>query len=175
MRADFDAAHADDNLIDRRDDAAVAKARAADLLARVDTGESGELWRAVKGTWTAGNDALKAWNASPGSETGQEAKATFFQAWEEMGTALTAGVQDYQAWNEWANTAEQLRRYSETEIKRLKAGQDSLTIAEAKMYAMAIQQAVLKHVKDRDTLTAIATDLAILTIDSRGGRGIPAD
>lgn len=164
MQDDYKAAIADDNYLSLRDEQAVARARSADLLSRVDSGESGELWRSVRETWIAGEKALAMWNAGGETIAGKEGKSTYFEAWEQIGILTSEGIQDYQSWDEWHKNSEGIRRLSETEVKRIKAAQDALTKEQALMYAVATQQAILKHVKDRDTLAAIAADLAALGV-----------
>lgn len=162
MHADYKVALKDRDSLVLTTRIAVARARQEDLLSRVDTGEAGEIWRSLRQTFKAAEKALLGWNTKSGDDA-DEAKQEFFQAYETIGGLISEGVQDYQAWDEYFKLVETERKLNETEVKRIKAGQESLTNIEAIAFAQAVHSTILKHVKDRVILSAIAHDLTALT------------
>lgn len=152
MVADYEAALADPNLLSTRDDIAKLTARQADLLKRVDSGEAGVLWGAMRKALVdfrkarAGGDVDKM-NAAMG----------------DLEAAVAAGNSDYTAWRELMAVTEQVRKLRETERKLLEAHNAVITKEQAIIFARSILHAVNDHVEDRKTLAKIsnAIDLAL--------------
>lgn len=150
----------DPELLALREDVALLDTRLADLLKRVDSGETGRAWRAAR-------DGLAQVNRGIARNDPDELKDGLAVLREAIGQ----GVSDYAAWNEVAAVLEQRRRLVESERKRLVEMQAMLSAEQAMLLLTAVLDAVRRHVSDRGALAAIATELA--AIAARGG-GAPA-
>lgn len=154
MLASYDAARQDKDLLAMRDDLALMDARIEDLLARVDTGESGENWdalaAAMKGYRKAANDIERA------------------EAIDAVETIIWAGQSDYAAWREVRSVAEQRRKTSESEQKRLVAMQQMMSGEQATLLMGQILQIIKKNVTDRTVLAAVARDIGLLAVARSG-------
>jgi hypothetical protein len=53
LRARYEAGERDPNALSLRADLAATDSRIAELMGRLDTGESGRLWKALRASWTA--------------------------------------------------------------------------------------------------------------------------
>ncbi len=147
-------AQADGRLLELRDDIALIDARLQDVLGRVDTGESGEVWqRLVK------------------------AKVEVLTAPKEEKTARLAdllrlideGADDYAAWMDVRSLVEQRRKLVESERKRLVEMQQTITAERAMLLIGAITGIIKAHVTDSAQLGAIAADIgALVAPTSRG-------
>lgn len=155
----YEAAKNDPNLLSVRDDMALLEARIRDLLKRVDSGESGRLWRQLRETYQAFRRATNA-----GED--DEAKRLL----SEIGQLINAGYQDAQAWTEIENTIERKRKLGADERKRLVEMEQMIQTDRMLLVAGALVDAVRKHVSDRDILNAISTDLgAVLRLGATAG------
>ena len=166
----YEASLADPDLIAGRDAAALLDARVEDLLARVDSGESGELWRSIRQTYAAAEDARKDMERC-GDSSGLDflkARQAFFDAYDSIGTLIAEGAMDYHAWDEVLVAMEAKRKIDDTETKRLKEAQKSITVERAMTLVGALTGIVTKYVTDRDTLGAISTELRAII---HGGAG----
>ena len=133
----------DEQLLVLTDEIALLDSRLADLLSRVDTGESGSLWSSLISAWgkfkaaTATVDQLK------------------YQL--EIDFIIDAAQGDYQAWGEIHSLIDQRRRMVESERKRLVEIQQMITAKEAMTLIAAIQGIVLENVKDEATIRRISS------------------
>jgi hypothetical protein len=142
----------DSALLELREEVALLDSRLADLIGRVDNGESGALWRQLQQARTELLAARRAQN-----NEGQAA------AINDMLDVIGRGHADYAAWREIGSTLEQRRRLVESERKRLIEMQQSLTVERAMLLIGAIGQIIKTHVQDRATLAAISNDIRDLT------------
>lgn len=148
LLARYEEARSDGELIALREDIALIDTRLEDVLSRVDTGECGELWIALKA-------AVKAFQEAEASGKGIERE-----------TAISAiiglcqeGIADWGTWNEVKALLEQRRKQVETEQKRLVAMQQMITAEQASSLVASLVASVKTHVTDRKALGAIQTDL----------------
>lgn len=146
----YEEARQDAALLELRDEIGLVDSRLSDLLGRVDTGESGAIWRALK---AAHLDLLKARN--------DPIKAAI--ALNAMGELITRGHADYAAWNEIAAVLEQRRRLVESERKRLIELQQTITTNQAMVLVTALLSSIKEHVTDRQALAKIQNDFIRLT------------
>jgi hypothetical protein len=143
---------ADGELLALREEIALTDARLADLLKRVDTGESGALWQAARG-------ALREFQAAR-----TRADVPKMTEWLlVLETTIQKGASDYAAWGEIATVLEQRRRLVESERKRLVEMQQVITVEKAMVLIAALTDIVKRHVTDRDTRAAISAELIQLT------------
>ncbi|HEU5090506.1 MAG TPA: HGGxSTG domain-containing protein [Roseiflexaceae bacterium] len=147
----------DTALLELRSEVALLDARLADLLGRVDTGESGALWRALA-EWRL--EALAARKANDTVKTSEAINAIF--------DLIQRGHADYQAWREVGSVIEQRRKLVESERKRLIEMQQTLTAEKAMLLLGAVLGVIKEHVQDRNTLHAISRGIEQLTTIDAG-------
>ena len=147
----------DTALLELRSEVALLDARLADLLMRVDTGESGALWRALA-EWRL--EALAARKANDTVKTSEAINAIF--------DLIARGHADYQAWREVGSVIEQRRKLVESERKRLIEMQQTLTAEKAMLLLGAVLGVIREHVQDRNTLHAISRGIEQLTTIDAG-------
>ena len=152
MRGTYEAALDDPELLVLRNDIAIIDARLYDLLQRVDTGESGKLWRDAQ---TAYFDLLEAMRA-------QDVKL-INSAVSKMGRCLDNGVDDYTAWDEVTKAIQQRKGLAESERKRLIEARQMISVEQAMMLLTALLTTIKEHVKDTAALTAIQREFIRIT------------
>lgn len=142
----------DSELVALRDELSLLDSRLADLLGRVDSGESGRLWRQVADTY----DKFRAAYADRDVPTAMEHL-------RDLDGLIARGQSDYAAWSEIQALIEQRRKLAESERKRLVDMQQMITSEQAMALVAALVDSVKRHVDDRDTLAAINADIIRLT------------
>lgn len=153
MLANYQEALADPDVLAMHEELAVLLARIADLLARVDTGESGAHWRGIRQGLA---DVRRA--------TQRQDTAAAAAALREMERLADLGVADYRAWQEVLTTIELYRRLVDTERRRLEAAQQMITTDRSMLLVAALVDAVRRHVDDRRVLDAIGRELDRLVV-----------
>ena len=156
LAAQYIAAESDPRLLELRDEVALTDARLADLLARVDTGESGALWQSLQALRMEVIACKRA-----GDSVGQTV------ALNALLDTVGQGHADYRAWAEIGGVIEQRRKLVESERKRLVEMQQTLTVERAMLLIGAISGVIKAHVHDRTTLAAIGRDIeSIISADA---------
>jgi hypothetical protein len=148
MRARYEAAERDPELTSLHSELALVDARLLDLLRRVDSGESGALWRALRKAWRA----FKLYQ-----RTGDVAKMK--DAFAEMETHLDAAVVDTHAWREIHELIETRRKLADTESRRLATLQQMITQEQALLLIGRVVDIVTRHVPDQQVLAHVVLDL----------------
>lgn len=151
LQARYEAAASDSELLALRDDIALTDARLSDLLARVDTGESGALWARLQELRLEVIACKRA-----GDSVGQA------KALNALLDTIGQGHADYRAWAEVGAVLDQRRRLVESERKRLVEMQQTLTVEKAMLLIGAIGGIIKAHVQDRHVLAAISNDIQSL-------------
>jgi hypothetical protein len=156
------AASLDPELLSLREEIGLVYARLADILERVDTGESGAMWLNVSRCF----DEFMSVRGNAGE----------FLALARLREAVEAGKTDYMAWHEIGNLIEVRRKLVETEHKRLVAMEQMITSERALLLMAAFVNIIKAHVNDPRVLSAISTDVGKLlnhgspaTVDGDGG------
>lgn len=152
LLAKYEQAQTDPDLLALREEVALLDARLADLLARVDTGESGALW-------TQARKALQSFTAA---RAAGDAKA-MHEALMDLERAVGRGAADYVAWDEIGSLMEQRRKLVESERKRLIEMQQTISAEKAMTLVGALLESVRRNVSDRQQLAAIQSDFVRLT------------
>lgn len=137
----------DPGILELKGEIGLIDARIGDLLQRVDSGESGEVWRELQSLYRSLTDA----------QVNKDVEAAGI-ALRELGNTIRRGHMDYRAWAEVQRMIEQRRRLVESERKRIVDLKLNINVQEAMIYGDALSEAVLKNVHDRSTLQAIAKD-----------------
>ena len=147
----YEAALGDERLLELRDESALLQARVNDLLGRVDSGESGQLWAEVGKTWEKYNKALRHADA--------DQEAAHRQYLDQL---IRSGVDDYRAWDEVVKVVDQKRRISESERKRLHEMEVMIAANQIGTLILAVGEMfranVTKHVRNADERRSLLTD-----------------
>ncbi len=140
----YNQARQDPELFSLREEVAALDARIADVMVRVDTGESGNMWKTAR-------EAFKALELAARREDKVEQGIQF----GKMRSILGRGIADYSAWNELTGLFDKRRRLVESERKRRVEEQLTMTLEEGMNLMTAMTMAVKQNVEDRATLAAI--------------------
>lgn len=155
LAARYQEARTDGELLALREDIALTDARLGDLLARVDTGESGALWRQLM---AAREELLVRRKAS--DTLGQMAALNLIME------LIAQGHADYRAWGEVAVVLDQRRRLVESERKRLVEMQQMISSERMMVLLGAVVGVIQEHVTDRSVLSGITTGIQkLITAD----------
>lgn len=154
----YQEATSDPALLELREEVALLDARLTDLLGRVETGESGEVWKLLRVRFAEFNEA-KAAGKVP------DMQAALYQ----IEGLITRGLADYAAWGEIGSVLEQRRRLVESERKRLVEMQQTITTERAMLLIGAIGGIIKAHVTDRTQLEKISQDIGALLDRPAGG------
>ena len=148
LLARYAAAAADPDLIVLRHDIALVDALIADVLLRLDSGESGALWRALR-------------EATDQFEARRRARDTAGagESLEEILALVRRGDADGAVRREVLEHLDQRRKLAAEERKRLAELQASITAERAMALVAAIVGVVRSHVHDQALLAAIAADV----------------
>jgi hypothetical protein len=152
MAAKYQEAQADPELLSLRSELALLDARIAELLGRVDTGESGAIWEALQ----------QAWALFRGARAQQDVPKMHL-AVEQLDRLMDRKVADSAAWREIDEAIEQRRKLVESEQKRLVALQQVITAESALTLMGVLVDIITTHVRDQPTLAKIVADIQALT------------
>jgi hypothetical protein len=153
----YERAAGDGDLLVLRDEVAVVDTRLAELLSKLDSGESGAAWSEA----LAQHAALRLALASGDSL----AQATALDALDK---ALKRGQAGYHAWREVGEMLDLRRKLVESERKRLVQLSQMVTAEQAMVLLMAVTRLVKEHVDDQKALIAISDGIRrIMTAEGR--------
>jgi hypothetical protein len=155
LRARYEQAEGDAELLSLRSEVALTDARLADLLSRVDTGESGQRWAELRRAYRAFIRARQAGD----DETAALARVE---------SLIERAGQDHQAWAEIGELIEQRRKLTESEGKRMVALRQMLSTEEAMALMHRVIDIVTRHVSDRQALSAIVVEMRALSESPHG-------
>ncbi len=147
LAARYDESRSDTELLALREDIALIDSRLADVLGRVDTGESGEKWRQL-------TQAAKAYRQA--SMDNQADCLAWILALIEVGT------QDYAAWNDVRSLLQERCKLVESERKRYVEMGQMITADRAMVLLAQITDIIRRNVVDKQALAAISSDLGRL-------------
>jgi hypothetical protein len=139
MRDDYQTALSDPKLLDLKPEIALVHARAQDLMNRVDSGESGNLWRLLRKAYA---DLVKA-------KDGEEQLA----AVAEIGKLITRGAADYAAWAETMREIDRKQRLVESTRKRAMELHQMVTLDQLKPWLFDTIDFVRRYITDRAQLS----------------------
>lgn len=142
----------DSELLALRDEIALLDTRLNELIGRVDTGESSELWEAFK-------KAIRAYSKVRSARDRDKGDA----AWGAVLDILADADQDHSAWAEVISLIDLRSKLSERERKRLSDMQQMMTTEQALTLLGAVAGVIKKHVHDRNTLAAITAELRTIS------------
>jgi hypothetical protein len=131
-----------------RQEIALVDARLGELLQKLDSGETGTAWRAVIGAYSDLEDAR-------GMDEGQERDEKEQAAMGDLWNAITSAGREREAWMEIYDGLEVRRKMADTETKRDKARQESLSMEEAMALIGTIVRILYDEIEDRDLLRRV--------------------
>ena len=149
MVEDYELSRKDPQLIELSEEISLVEARAKDLVRRVDSGESGHLWKQLRAAMSALQGAMRAGDPAEINETFRLANSL-----------VARGQLDYAAWADIGKQIDRKRSLVDTERRRRSELQESMTPEQAYMFVGAVLGSVVRHVSDRDIRAAIQTDIA---------------
>jgi hypothetical protein len=149
LAADYEEARRDKKLLELRSEIALSDARCRDLLRRVDSGESGALWRAARKAFQDFQNAR-----------GDVAKMS--DALDRLSACLQQGVSDYASWDEVGRCIDRKARLVESERKRQVENHQMISIDRAMLLVAAMVNVIERHVTDLPTRARIGGELARL-------------
>lgn len=155
----YQASLADPDRLVLNEELALLDARINDVLVRVDSGESGQLWAQLRQTWREYEVARKARDP-----------AVMAQSVTMLGELISRGHADAAAWAELRQLVQERRKLAESERKRLVEAQQVVAVDQALALLGLMVDAVQRHVHDAGTLGAIVEEYARLT-----GRPVPVE
>lgn len=162
LRAQYDQSLSDPDLLVMREDIALLDSRLADLLKNVDGGESGSLWKQLRGTWNGFAEAR--------SRTDVNEMTARLSQIEQL---IQRGSHESLAWGEIVSLLDNRRKLVESERKRLIDLQLMITSERALLLIGAIEDIVRKNVEDRDVMANIARGIRGLITDRASGSAQP--
>jgi hypothetical protein len=134
----YEEARSNASLLSLRDDVAACEARIVDLFSRVDSGESGAIWRSLGDTLATFNAAMRTNDLA--------AMRTHLATMRRL---ITQGSADYQAWADIQKLWKSRCKLTLTEQKTLATMQQMVTTEQLMVYfgsiAHAVQEAVTAH------------------------------
>lgn len=148
LRETYERAAQDGELLVLRDDIAILDARLAELLARLDTGESGEAWKRAQEHYQEAQAAIAA--SDP---------AGLRAALDGLGTVIRRGLADTHNWAEVSTTLDLRRKTVESERKRLVQLSQMITAEQAMVLMTAVVSLVKENVDDPHALARISDGL----------------
>lgn len=137
----------DPELLSTRDEMAVLRARAMQILDEIDVGDSKLIWRNLRKAFRAFEKAYAANDEDRVNEHLLEVRRLVY-----------AGGQDWEKWAELQAIFENIRRLAETERKRLVEMQQMITSERAYNFVTRLAEIVRAHVDDPKALNAISDD-----------------
>jgi hypothetical protein len=147
LAARYKDAQKDPELLSLRDDVALLDARLAELVEKLDTGETKDLWSALRDTYE------RLTTARDQGKTRDMARALL-----DLGDLIGAGHEQGRVWDSIVALLDQRRRLVESERKRLIEMRQMISSERAMVLVTALIDAVSRRVTDRQVLSQIAAD-----------------
>jgi hypothetical protein len=155
MAVKYREAEQDPHLLSLHSEVALVDARLVELLKRVDTGESGQLWDELQEEWKE----LRQHSAA-------QALAKMRLSIGRLDSIMSRAIQDHLAWQEISEKLEQRRKLVESEQKRLVAMRLMITQEQALLLMGAVTDVITRNVPDKQVLSQIVVELQqIMTRD----------
>lgn len=151
MLATYDDVRADPDLLNMSEQISLIKARIADVLKRVDSGESGKLWAELHTVHASIKQAQRDKDAP---------RVAMLMV--DLGHLIDRGRGDWAAWETAIGLVDALGKTIEREQKRRVAMHDMMTTEQGTTMALALLEAVRRNVDDAAVQGRIADEFARL-------------
>lgn len=147
----------DKDLMNLRHEVALVDTRIAELLEQIERGDLGARWLELKEHFDTITLAVQKQDLGAGRA-----------AFEQIGTLISSGANDYMTWTQISAMLEQRRKLVDSERRWLVDMQQMITSEQAMLLVTAMVSAVREEVKDRDVLARIQTRIAGLIAAPNG-------
>lgn len=141
LLAKYEEALADPKLLEMRDELALIDTRLREVLEKLDSGESGQVWRQLV---EARNDLID-------GKIG---------ALSTIIILIARGAEEWARWDELFKVLDRRSRLAESERRRLVEQQQMMSNEQALVLLGSVVETIRRHVKDRDALVGISADLS---------------
>lgn len=148
--ANYELTRKDPQILEQREEIALIHARILDLIKRVDSGESGHLWRQIRKQYETLVTAIREQN-----------RDTMRVALAALDQLITRGTTDYRAWEEVTHQIDRKQRLIESERKRAVELQQVITMDQMMTFMKVQQHAILKVITDRKLLAQLFDELSV--------------
>lgn len=139
MMQAYEDARKDKQLLDLNESIALLDARVTDLLSRVDTGESGVIFKDLRKTYYALDMAIR-----------RQKAAEVIKAMGEMDALIGRGLSDFSAWAELVSLLDDRRKHVETQQRLETAGERSVPASEVVVLMGAILKIAQEAIQNAD-------------------------
>lgn len=150
LRERYEESIANEDIANLSSELGLLDARASEILEKLGTGETSELWQSLNKTWLEFMMAVRVGD----SETQNKLLGV-------LNRMITQGHSSSAQWEELFHVIEKRRKVSETENKRLATSRDMISVEQAvlmiNMLIEATRQSTLRHA-DKKTAQAILVD-----------------
>ena len=165
LRANYEEAMRDEELLSSREEIALLSSRVAELAGRLQFGDSGNLWGDLREVF----DELQA--AMRGNKVERMTACLM-----RMGGIIKMGNDNEGMWSEIRDTCETLNRVRASENKRQVELRQLIAAPQAIALMMAVVQIVQRNVSDARTLNNIQREVSLLLdVDEGAAEAQPAD
>lgn len=147
---------ANPDLIEMGDHIALLEARMQHLLGSSNAGDPVPKWSQIKELFGALATAILSVDTDKS-----------IPALEQMNAMIDAGIKWDTTWNQVMDTMEQLRKLTDTEVKRKKELHQMIPIERVMVMMAAVASAVKRNVKDPDQIAAVYRELDMLYSSDR--------
>jgi hypothetical protein len=154
----------DDDLLNLRHEVALVDTRIAELLEQVERGDLGGCWLELKEHFDTLTLATQKQDLGAGRV-----------AFEQIGSLITGGANDYQVWTQISAMLEQRRKLVDTERRRLVDMQQMITSEQAMTLVGALIGIIREEVTDRHVLASLQTRITGLLVTRTGARSDAAE
>jgi hypothetical protein len=152
LLARYHEATQDQEMLALRSEIALTDARLAEVLGKVDTGESSRVWKALGAAYAKLKTAQLI-----GDEVGER------HAIASLGALIVSGHSDWAAWADVRQLVQERKALVESERKYMIEAQYMIAVDQAMATMGLLVDAVRRHVTDQDTLRAVTDEFARLT------------
>lgn len=156
----YEEAIADPDLMALKDDIGLLDTRLVGVVESLDTGESADAWSSLFALWQQLDQDMSV--LLDEGETPETMERTVAAIGETVRNGLSKGY----VWNEIRGLLKERAALVGAEQKRLVEMQQYVTATQAMGFVASVMTSVKRHVRDRDALAAISSDLTGLTLRS---------
>ena len=137
----------DKEILSLREEIGISRARLADLLKRVDSGEAGDLWTKTRDLIKSLESALQAGDPK-----------TVTALMQDLSIMTGRGSADWYMWREVMDITQKLSRLIETERRRLEAMQQMMSAEQVQAMLTFLLTSVNDNVSDRKEIARVYAD-----------------
>lgn len=139
----------DANLLELNEELALLKARTRDVLTRVELGESGKTWKALRAQVRLHDKAMRAGDAE------EQAEALY-----EIRKLVLDGSHDWDTWEDVRSVVRDVTKVAESQRRRVLEQHHMITIDAAYAMLDSLVDAVRRSVTDEHTRDLVAAEFA---------------